>query len=380
MYKYSCRLLSGVALIAVICLTGVSCHTESNSISIIGDTIDMQCASLLSITECDGYTVADIKNPWNGSLMHRYILVDKNSDIPPQLPDGTLLRTPLNRQLIFSTIHTQLINDLGCVDAIAGVCDARYITLPHIVKGIEKGEITNCGSSLDIDIERVVQLSPEAVWVLPHENGGYGKLEKLEYPLIECVEYMETSPLGGAEWMRFYGRLLGCAHRADSLFATIYNNYRTLCDKVSLHAKHRPTLLCELKSSSAWYMPGGGSTMGRLYSDAGAEYLFSEYGKNGSVPLSYETVLDCAADADVWLIKYGSENDMTYSSMLADFEGYGHFKAFKNKNIYACNVSRKPFYEETPFRPDILLHELVSVFHPYIIENISLRYYEKLQE
>lgn len=358
----------------------LSCtNSKVADVAVVGDTLNIRYASLLRITECNGYTVVDIDNPWNNTLMHRYLLVPKDAKIPAEMPTGTLLRTPLDNMLVFSTVHVELLEDLGCISAITGVCDARYITQPTVRKGLERGDIVDCGSSMDINLERVVQLSPNAVWVLPFENGGYGKLDKLSLPLVECVEYMESSPLGGAEWVRFYGRLMGCATKADSLFSVVEQNYLSLCDSVSKSAT-RPTMLCELKGSSAWYMPAGHSTMGCLYKDAGANYLFNYNSGSGSVPLAFETVLERAENADVWLIKYGAEKDKTYKSMSADFAGYEYFKAYKNRNIYACNVSRKHFYEETPFRPDILLQELASIFHPELFPNHQLRFYERMRE
>ena len=368
------NLLLIIATLATTSCTGSASEGEA----VVGDTLQLRHASLLTIVECDGYTVTDIKSPWSGKLLHRYILVDKNSNVPADIPRGTLLRTPLDSLLVFSTVHAELICNLGRADAVTGVCEGEYMTQPALKERISNGRITDCGSSLNINSERVVQLSPQAIWVLPYENGGYGKLERMHYPLIECAEYMENSPLGGAEWMRFYGRLLGEGKRADSLFNVVENNYIALRDRVS-KCKRRPTLMCELKSSSAWYMPGGNSTMGQLYNDAGANYLFACHDRTGSLPLAFETVLNRAADADFWFIKYGGVRK-TYKSLLTEFDGYAHFRPYKERNIYECRLSEKRFYEETPFRPDILLQEFISIIHPEIIEDYELRYYEKMQE
>lgn len=346
---------------------------------ISGDTLDIRHATLLRMVECDGYTVAEIKNPWGGGLLHRYVLLSRGETPPATLPEGTILRVPLDNILLFSTVHTELLEQLRCIDAVSGVCDARYMSQPSILDGLSNGTIVDCGSTLNVNLERVVQLSPEAVWVLPFENGGYGKLDKLKLPLVECAEYMETTPLGGAEWMRFYGRLLGCGNLADSLFATVEQRYIALRDTLAT-IENRPTLLCELKNNSAWYLPAGNSTMGQLYRDAGADYLFASNSGSGALPLAYEAVLHRAVDADIWLIKYGADKDKTYTSLLSEFDGYKYFSAYKNRNIYSCNVSRKRFYEETPFRPDILLRELAAIFHPLLFSDYQLRYYEKMQE
>lgn len=371
-FVFVCKLLCGCVLLS--CVGG-----SKRDVAVVGDTLPMLHSSLLHIVECDSFSVAEIKNPWRGGLMHRYLLVPRDSAVPCNMPEGTILRTPLSNMLLFSTVHTCLYNTLGQIDAVGGVCDAKYMLLPSVHEKISSGSVVDCGSTMNVDVERVVQLSPDAVFVLPFENGGYGKIEKLPYSIVECAEYMETSPLGAAEWMRFYGRLTGCAGKADSLFFAVCDTFAALRARVDTVSR-RPSLMCELKSNSAWYMPAGCSTMGQLYAMAGARYIFGYNEGSGSVPLSYETVLDRASEADVWLFKYNSSVDKTYSSLLDDFRGYSHFKPFKERNVYACNTARRPFYDETPFRPDILLRELIAIFHPSLVGDYKLRYYEKIQE
>lgn len=344
-----------------------------------GDTIALQYSRLLQIVECDSFTIADIKNPWGSGLLHRYVLVPRNSPLPCKMPGGTVLRTPLENMLLFSTVHTHLMGTLGVPSSIGGVCDSRYMLSSFIHERIADGAVKECGSSLNVDVERVVQLAPSAILVLPFENGGYGKIENLPYPIVECAEYMENSPLAAAEWVRFYGRLVGRSAVADSLFSVVCKNVEELRSLV-VTVEERPSLMCELKSSSAWYVPAGESTMGQMYKMAGVDYLFAHCAGSGSVPLSFETVLSRAANADVWLMKYNSVTEKSYSSLLADFAGYAHFKPFKERKIYTCNTGRKPFFEETPFRPDILLRELIAIFYPQLLPSYELRYYEKMQE
>ena len=342
-----------------------------------GDTLSVRHSTLLQMVDCDSFFVAEIKNPWRDGVLHRYLLVPSDAAVPQNLPQGTLLRTPLQRTLLFSSVHVSLFENLGSFNSIKGVCDVAYMLSPQIKKRVAEGEVVDCGSSRDVDVERVVALLPDALFVFPFENGGYGKLEKLKYPIVECAEYMESSPLAAAEWVRFYGRLLGCAAKADSLFDAVCARYEELSALVSGCEKH-PTVMCELKSGSAWYVPTGGSTMGQMYRAAGADYLFADNEGGGSVPLSYETVLSRAANADFWLFKYNSPVDKTRASLLDDFQGYAHFKPFKEGRVYACNSARKSVFEDSAFRPDMLLAELIAIFHPSLMEGYDLMYYEKL--
>lgn len=343
-----------------------------------GKPLPMEHSTLLSIYDCDGYSVVDIKNPWGEGLLRRYVLVPKESELPEGVPDGVLLRTPLDRVVVFSGVHVALLEELGVGESIVGVCDAQYIYSGITSGGLRDGSVADCGSSIDVDSERLLMTEPDALFVLPYENGGYGKLERFGIPLVECADYMESSPLACAEWIRFYGRLVGKGDEADSIFASVEKEYEILV-QMAKGVEKRPKLLCELKSASAWYVPGGNSTMGRMYTDAGAEYVFASYKESGSVPLAFEVVLDKAADADIWLVKYNSSVDMTLSSMLDEYSGYSHFKAFKSGNVYACNSAVKRLFEDRSFHPEKVLRELVALFHPELMPDYKIRYYEKMR-
>lgn len=182
---------------------------------VIGEKLAIECSSLLSIVECGGYTVADIADPWGDGLLVRYILVPSDSLLPSPMPEGVLLRTPLDNVVVFSGVHAHLLEELGAHNVIAGVCDARYMYCDAVSAGLSNGSIADCGSLLNADCEKIMQLGTDAVFVLPYENGGFGKLENLGIPLVLCADYMERSPLGCAEWMRFYGRLVGKAEQRD---------------------------------------------------------------------------------------------------------------------------------------------------------------------
>ncbi len=358
---------------------GISCCGGRDTTALSGDTIPMLHSSLLTIVECDEYTVADVRNPWSGSHSRRYLLLPRGAELPTGMPEGIVVRTPIESAVLFSGVHATLFEELDAADCIAGVCDAEYLYCDAVQKGLENGAVVDCGSSLDVNMEKVFQVKSDALLVLPYENGGYGKLENIKVPIIECADYMESSPLGCAEWIRFYARLIGKAERGDSLFAAICGDYERV-KALAESAVERPLLMCELKSSSAWYVPGGKSTMGQLYADAGACYLFADNENSGSLPLAYEVVLEKAANADVWFFKYNAPVDKTYSSLLADFAGYAHFRPFKEKRVYSCNTARKRIFEATSFHPERLLKEFVAILHPEALPGYKPVYYEELSE
>jgi iron complex transport system substrate-binding protein len=171
---------------------------------------------------------------------------------------------------------------------------------------------------------------------------------------------METSPLGRAEWMRFFGILFGKEDAAEEIFSQVEKEYLMLAEK-SGKLSVRPTLLVDNVQSGAWYVPCGQSTMGVLFRDAGANYVFSYLDGSGSQTLSPETVLQHGRNADLWIIKYGAPQDISYESLAADFALYRELKAWKERNVFGCNVSKTPFFEETPFHPERLLRDITSI-------------------
>ena len=273
-----------------------------------------------------------------------------------------------------------MLKDLGALNSIGGVCDLKYIKLPEIEEGCRNGTITDVGDGMNPNIERIIDLHPDAILLSPFENsGGYGRVEKLNVPIIECADYMETSSLGRAEWMRFYGLLFGKKAEADAMFASVERSYKDLQELVK-PISFAPSVMCDLKTSSTWYTPGGNSTIARLYADAGANYIFREDTHSGSLPYPFEVIFEKGQQTDFWLIRYNQPIDKTYKELEKEFAPYAGFRAFKERNIYGCNTNRVPFYEETPFHPDWLLKDLIKIFHPSLLESYELRYYKKLSE
>jgi iron complex transport system substrate-binding protein len=375
-------LLSAYIVTWVLLLSACGGGSKTSSLQAEGDTIRMKYSSLLQIVKHADYTVVTIRNPWDTlKVLHTYLLADREKPLPEHLPEGTVVRTPLQKSVIYSSVHCSLWSELDELKGIGGVCGLEYIKLPQIQEGCRNGSIVNVGNSMNPDIERIIDLRPDAILLSPFENsGGYGRVGKLNIPIIECADYMETSALGRAEWMRLYGLLLGKEAQADSLFAGIEKEYLTLTQQVKSQNLKRPTVISEMKNSSAWYIPGGNSTMGRLYQDAGADYVFAYLSNSGSVPLAFETVFDRGGNADIWLIKYNQPQDKTYSELERDYAPYARFKAFQDRKVYGCNTNHVPFYEESPFHPELLLKDLIKIFHPELLPDYDLKYFSNLAE
>lgn len=391
-----------VVLLVVACQGGKTASGEG------GDTLQMKYAELLTIVKHnDGtYTEAIIENPWKkGTTLHKYILVPKGKEgdeTVARLKDDIrenatmqmgshcdIVRTPLESNVVFTAPHCQLMYELGCKNAITGVCDKDYINIPDIKERVKLSDgkastsdtdkvIIDCGSSMQPDIERIIALKPEGLLISPFENsGGYGKLDKLHIPIIETADYMETSPLGRAEWMKFYGLLFKSEERSDSLFSSIEKEYLAL----KAEAAKLPqglSILTERKMGSVWYVPGGKSTMGILLKDANAKYIFADDTHSGSLAYGPERILSKGTQVDVWAFKYFGGKALSKSDLLAEYEGYKVLKAFNSNSIYQVDTSTQPYFELTSFHPEILLREFIILAHPKTTQFGKLRFYQHL--
>lgn len=346
--------------LVLLCSCGGKTDRSSDNQS---DTIPLKYAHNLTLIQHDGWTEAILRNPWDTTqTLHRYEI-----------------RKPYRRLAVFTAVHCALIQELGMGDCIGGVCEPEYIKLPAIQQGLREGRIIDLGSGMDPSIEHIMDLQPDALMPSPFQNSnGYGRIEQLGIPIIECADYMEVSPLARAEWIRFYGRLLGVAERADSLFAQIESRYLQIQARAASVA-HRPTVLIDRPYQGTWYAPGGQSTMGILYHDAGADYVFRDRPESGSLPLSMEAVLESGSEADYWMLRYNQPTPLTLSEMQTDNPAYAHFRAFRQGNVYGCNTAQVPFYEDTPFHPDLLLADLIQIFHPELGFSAEKHYFYRLK-
>lgn len=362
----------------------VSCNrqkdilTEKKSV-FLTDTISY--AKGFSIEKHENFHVVKLNNPWKeGFVLQTYILFPKSQALPENLPEGIIIRTPLDKTISFSSVTCGYFEELGVLNTLAGVAEPQYINIPFINEAIKKGEIADIGQAANPDIEKIILTEPEAIFTNPINDSGVNSLNKLDVPVINCFEYMETHPLGQTEWIRFIGLLFDKKELADSLFYQTVQSYNEL-KALTQNMETRPSVFTELKYGDFWYMPGGESYMAHLFKDAGASYILKENTNPGSVSLSFEMVLDKAENADFWLFKYYSSHNITYKRLKTDYSNYALFKAYKEKNIYACNtLITSNYYQELPLHPDWLLKDMIWIFHPNLLPEYQPRYYNPLTD
>ena len=373
-----------IYIVVLLCLLCSCRHLNQVPADGQGDTLRMKYAEHITIVRCEGYTKVVMQNPWKaGEVLHTYELVPRGSERAARERESgtTVVSVPLRRSVVFNTAHAWLTITLGALTQVRGVADLRFMQLPAVRQRVQAGLTADCGDAMSPNIEQIIDIGADAILLSPFENsGGYGRLEKLGIPLIECADYMETSALGRAEWMKFYGMLFGKEREADSLFHVVDSSYQVLKARAAqcgTEGAKAPRLITEKLTGSTWYVPGGRSSVGRLIADANGSYPWADDKHSGSLALPFETVFDKAGDADVWLFNDFSDQPMTYQRLAAEYRGYPLMKAFRKRRVWYVNSLKVPYFEEVSFRPDWLLLDYIRMLHPELGLG-EPKYYKKL--
>lgn len=378
MRKYSDKLnilksfISGISLILIgFCATGCEKGKHSHN-----GTNTIECAELLAIYERDGYDEVYIVNPKGNEVAH-YIIVDRDDTIPEVLPEGAIvLMVPLGKVVLDSEIYASAFEELGACEYITGMFDVNYITSPGLRSEYESGKIADVGQTMNPNVEKLVSLQPDGIFLSYFEGMQTQGIDKTGVPVIKMYDLQESTPLGRAEWLRLIGRLTGKAELSDSIYEEVKERYRAVKGQANAsNSELRPKVLSELIYEGTWAVPGGDSYQAALINDAGGNYFMSGDRKSVTLNLSPEQVVVEGGDADVWLIRYFGDEDQL-KAILGSDPLYAEIKAFRNGNVYFSDTSKSALFREFPFHPDLLLEDYSIIFSGDTLS--PLRYYRRL--
>ena len=365
------RHYSRLFFVAVVLLALSACTSAVK----VNDRQDDRQAQLLTMEQGNGFTLVTVANPWKGGVLHRYVLVPRDAVLPHDLPEGTIVRTPVKRALVYSSVHTSLLRELGAIDAVRGIVDRQYFVDSLLLADVDAGQVADCGNSMSPTVEKVIDMQPDAILLSPYQDASYGQITQLDIPIIECADYLEYDPLGRAEWMKFYGLLVGQRERADSLYDAVVNAYDDV-KQVAAQAASRPTVVTEMVISGVWSVPGGQSYMARIIRDAGGDYLWADDDNTGSLSLDFNQVLARAQQADYWFLKWTNINSL--KDLQGAYELNKEMEAFKNKRVYVCDTEKSRFFDRVPFHPDLLLREFAAIMHPELFPGVETQMYHHI--
>nr|WP_245531243.1 ABC transporter substrate-binding protein [Bacteroides coprosuis] len=345
-----------------------------------GEKIEIKYAKGFSIQDFGDYKLIDVQDPSGESeLKYQYALIPRGTH-PTNIPSEYLkVETPVRSVICMTSLQISNFIKLDAVDRITGITSTRFLFNEEINKQLEEKKTHKIGIEGDFDSELVIALNPDMILVSPFKRGGYDAIRNLEIPLISFLGYKEVTPLGQAEWIKFTAALLGLEDEANVKFKAIEDRYLELKALVE-NVEKRPTVLSGELHSGNWYVVGGESYLAQLFRDAGAQYFMKNDNESGGFYVDFETVYSQGAEADFWRIVNSYNGDFSYDILKQTDGRYADFKAYKEKKVIYSNLREVPFYEQTPVEPEVILADLIKVFHPTLLSDHEAVYYKLLTQ
>jgi len=322
----------------------------------------------------NGITIIKITSPWpNAESAFTYALIPREKlasiSMNKELYDA-IVTVPVEKIIATSTTHIPALEALDVEDHLVGFPDTRYISSEKTRKRIDSGLIRELGNNESINTEMVLEMNPDVVigFSINNQNKAYETIQRSNIPVVYNGDWTEETPLGKAEWIKFFASFFGKEVLADSIFNGIKDSYleaRALAKTV----KEQPTVMSGAMYKDVWYLPAGNSWAAQFLEDANANYLWKDTQETGSLSLSWETVLEKSKTSDFWI---GPAQFTSYKSMSDASPHYQQFDAFQNKKVFTFSSAKGAtggllYYELAPQRPDLVLKDLIHIFHPELL-------------
>ncbi len=333
-----------------------------------------------------GAVYLTVHKPWPGAARsYRYALVPREAPGATQFekdPVDGIIRVPVRRVILTSTTHIPSLETLGKEDRLVGFPGLDYISSPATRRRIDSGAVRELGANEQLNTERVLSLQPDLVvgFGVSGAPDSYQALEASGIPLVYNADWMEEAPLGKAEWIVFFGLLLGETEGALQAFEKVEKAYLQ-ARELAAGATQTPSVLSGALYRDVWYLPAGDSWAAQFFRDANARYLWADSPGQGSLSLSLETVIEKGAEADFWI---APSQFTSYTQMAGANAHYARFRAFRDRKVYTYSLSRGPgsglwYYERGPSRPDLVLKDLIHWLHPGLLPDYSPVFFKPLK-
>ena len=342
-------------------------------------------ASGFRVLDQGTYTLIEVTDPWQQSkdVIFSYVLAPGPEALPDSLKNISFIKTPVKRVIALSTTHVAMIDQLGSAESIVGLSGSGFIYSSKIRARIESGSVKDVGYGQGLDFETIVKLKPDVLFLYGVEGNVMTTLEKLTdlgIPAVFCGEYLETHPLGKAEWIRFFSLFYKKEEQSARFFQKIDSAYCALSALAS-GVLPKPLVLNGLPWKDTWFMAGGKSFAAQLMEDAGGDYLWKDNPSTQAVPLDLESVYMRALNADIWINPgaAGSLSDiLLLDKRLGDLEVVQSGHVFNNDARSSVDGGND-YWESGTVRPDLVLADLIEVFHPELLTDHRFVYYRQLK-
>lgn len=373
-------------LIALILFVACNESSTPRTDNVADEAVNLKYATGFTISSIDNHKLITINSPWpDADTSFSYLVLNKDHE--NQMPVGLnkydhVITAPIDRIVVTSTTHIPAIEMLDVPEKLVGFPGCDYIS-SKITRGrIDKGLIRELGKNESINTEVLLEVNPQAVitFGVKGTNKTVETIERANIPVLYNGDWVEASPLAKAEWIKFFGVLFNKERMADSLFNEIENNYLEAME-IAAQVKQRPTVMSGAMHKDVWYLPNGSSPEAQFLKDANVNYLWAETQGQGSLALSFESVLEKAQEADIWL-------SPSYYRTMDDLEAsnphYAQFKPFIDNQIFSFSntVGEKGgvlYYELGVSRPDLVLKDIIKICHPDLLENYNPFFFKALK-
>ncbi|GAA4322258.1 ABC transporter substrate-binding protein [Pontixanthobacter gangjinensis] len=343
---------------------------------------EIENASGFSISKFEAYSLITVKTPWpNAEEDFIYLLKEKDADIPEDLEFDQVVEVPVKRIVVTSTTHIPALEALNEEERLIGFPGLNYISSKRTRKLIDSDQITELGQNENINTEVLIDLAPDVVigFAIDASNKSFETIQKTGIPVIYNGDWTELTPLGKAEWIKFFGALFAKEKEAERIFKKIKSEYLQ-AKELAASAQTSPKVISGSMYNDQWYMPNGNSWQAQFLADANSNYLYADSEGEGSLSLAFESVLEKAESAEYWV---SSGQFKSYEQLFNESEHYRRFRAVRERNVYSVSLSRGEtggilFYELGPQRPDLILKDLIKIFHPGLLDEYDLVFYKPL--
>lgn len=342
-------------------------------------SIEIKYAKGFTVDDYGNYKLVNVTDPSGESnISYKYAFLNRGADKEGIPADYQVIEVPVRSAICMTTLQLSNFIKLNALNKVVGITSTRFLFNEQINKQLKEGKTSKIGIEGEFDSEIVIALNPDIILVSPFKKGGYDAIRNLDIPLVSFLGYKESSPLGQAEWIKFTAMLLGIEEQANNQFKEIENRYNELKKLATAVSQHPKVLSGELHSGN-WYVVGGKSYLAQLFRDAGADYFMQNDNESGGFYVDFETVYSQGAKVDYWRMVNSYNGSFTYDALKQSDARYADFDAFKEKRLIYCNLREKPFYENTPVEPEIVLADLIKIFHPELLPDHKTVYYELLK-
>ena len=375
-----CRL--ALAALLLTALTGQS-QVAAPRAAPARTTVDF--AKGFTLSYINGGKVLTILSPFEQkTTATRYLLVPRGAARPAGYADATLIETPLRTLVGLSSLHVALVDFLGADDVLVGLGDLKYASAPRVRARIAAGQIMAAGQGKELNNEQLIARRPDLVMATgwPGENlTRFQTLQAAGVPVLINSEWVETTPLGRAEWVKVVAALLNKEDLVNQKFGQVVRNYQRLA-ALGRRATRRPRVVVGLPFKDVWYVPDADSYLAQFLRDAGTTYQWDRTkSPQGSLALSFETVAPVALTADYWL-QTGTAT--TKAEIVAQDARYAAFAPFQTGRIYNNNrrtnaQGSNDYWESGAVRPDLVLSDLLRILHPELVPKWQLYYYQQVK-